>query len=153
MVFVNRKCTNARHLKYEKFPSCLMLERPKKKWVSRQSIRIKKIQSSSYLREVEYFVNYEFNITTKESPCRMYNLSPKDCERYYLCLMLTQISEATSFEYLWAIYGDVYSSYKETRKWKVVRKDVPEWKKVISKAFCFIFCSIDELIVTVISYT
>lgn len=53
-----------------------------KKVNARQSMRFKKIPRDSYAQEVEHFKNYDFTFSTKENFGRMYNLSPKECERY-----------------------------------------------------------------------
>lgn len=42
--------------------------------------------------------NYEFNLKTNQNLRRVYDLSPKDGERYYFRLQLTQITGKMSFE-------------------------------------------------------
>lgn len=48
----NRKFPNARHLSYDQFPCFFRWVRPRKKWMPRQSVRIKKIPRHCYAQEV-----------------------------------------------------------------------------------------------------
>lgn len=104
-------------------------------------------------KEKIYRENYRFNYSTKEAIGRMYNLSPKEGERYYIRLMLTQIPGAMSFKDLRTVNGEVQSSYKEVSRVMGLLKDDVEWMKAIRKAFSTSFVPLIHIFATIIAYS
>ena len=149
---VNIKYPNARHLKYDEFPSCFTWVRGEKKWSPRVSMRVKKIPRANHKKEVENPDNYRFETNLKECVGRMYTVSPKEGERYYLRLMLTQIPGAMCFEDLRTVEGTVYGSFKSAAKAMGLLKDDIEWKKAIREAFSLCFVPLTHLFATILAY-
>lgn len=68
-------------------------------------MRIRKIARGSYEKITSE--NYRLEYGTKDSIGRIYNLSPKEGERYYVRLMLALIPRTMSFEVLRTVNGHV----------------------------------------------
>ncbi|CDF40177.1 putative DNA helicase [Chondrus crispus] len=86
----NEQYPSARHIRYHKFPKYFTWKTSRKSWSPRASLR-RRIASS----EEEA---YDFSGAGANVVRRIYSVSPREGERYFLRLLLTQVPGATSFE-------------------------------------------------------
>lgn len=103
----------------------------------------KKIMRDSLTQEVEKYDNLKFNITTKENLDRIYIMSLKEGESYYLRLIITQSTAEMSFKNLRTVDDVVYNSYEDTAKAIGLLKDDMEWNgsKKFVKMFLRLSCN------------
>ena len=65
---------------------------------------------------------------------RMYNVSPRDAERYFLRLLLLYIKGPTSFEELRTVSGTVFATFFEAAKARGYFTDDKEWSNCLAEA-------------------
>lgn len=65
---------------------------------------------------------------------RMYTVSPKDAERFYLRLLLLHVKGATSFESLRTVNGIVFLTFRESAKARGLLIDDDVWQKTLDDA-------------------
>ena len=68
---------------------------------------------------------------------RMFSVSPKDVNRYYLRLLLLHVREATSFEDLRSVDGVLYDSYKQAAEARNLIMDDSQWRQSMHEADVF----------------
>ena len=68
---------------------------------------------------------------------RMYSVSPKDVERYYLRRLLLNVPGATSFEDLRTVDGVLYDSYKKAAEVRHLIMDDSQWRESMHEADVF----------------
>ena len=103
----NRENPETRYLKYMNFCDMYVWNKSIKKWTLRQK---------------------------SNSIGRMYFVSPNAGERYYLRLLLTHVTGATSFKSLRTIDEIEYETYKETCIQYGLLESDDEWDKCLSEA-------------------
>ena len=65
---------------------------------------------------------------------RLYHVSPRDVERYHLCILLLNVPAATSFDDLLSYEGVVCSSFQESCKLRHLIHNDSVWERTIEEA-------------------
>lgn len=68
-------------------------------------------------------------IEQNKSISRMYTVSIKDEERFYLRILLLHVNGTTSYDYLRTVNGITYSTFKEACKQRHLLESDEEWDR------------------------
>ncbi|CDF38585.1 ATP dependant DNA helicase [Chondrus crispus] len=124
----NEKYPSARHLRYHKFPRYFTWKTRTKSWT------------------------YDFSGTGANVVGRIYTVSPREGERYFLRLILTQVPGATSFENLRNIDGEQCTSFRQACLRLGLLADDAEWKHAIRDSFRSSFVPLSHLFATILAH-
>ncbi|CDF33193.1 ATP dependant DNA helicase [Chondrus crispus] len=124
----NEKYPSARHLRYHKFPRYFTWKTRTKSWT------------------------YDFSGTGANAVGRIYTVSPREGERYFLRLLLTQVPGATSFENLRNIDGEQCTSFRQACLRLGLLADDAEWKHAIRDSFRSSFVPLSHLFATILAH-
>ncbi|CDF37017.1 ATP dependant DNA helicase [Chondrus crispus] len=124
----NEKYPSARHLRYHKFPRYFTWKTRTKSWT------------------------YDFSGTGVNVVGRIYTVSPREGERYFLRLLLTQVPGATSFENLRNIDGEQCTSFRKACLLLGLLADDAEWKHAIRDSFRSSFVPLSHLFATILAH-
>ncbi|CDF36420.1 ATP dependant DNA helicase [Chondrus crispus] len=124
----NEKYPSARHLRYHKFPRYFTWKTRTKSWT------------------------YDFSGTGANAVGRIYTVSPREGERYFLRLLLTQVPGATSFENLRNIDGEQCNSFRQACLRLGLLADDAEWKRAIRDSFRSSFVPLSHLFATILAH-
>ncbi|CDF40383.1 ATP dependant DNA helcase [Chondrus crispus] len=83
---------------------------------------------------------------------RIYTVSPREGERYFLRLLLTQVPGATSFENLRNIDGEECTSFRQACLQLGLLPDDAEWKHAIRDSFRSSFVPLSHLFATIMAH-
>ncbi|CDF35745.1 ATP dependant DNA Helicase Pif1 [Chondrus crispus] len=121
----NEKYPSARHIRYHKFPKYFM-------WKKKEA--------------------YDFSGTGANVVGRIYTVSPREGERYFLRLLLTQVPGATSFENLRNIDGEQCTSFRQACLRLGSLADDADWKHAIRDSFRSSFVPLSHLFATILAH-
>ncbi|CDF40970.1 ATP dependant DNA helicase PIF1 [Chondrus crispus] len=124
----NEKYPSARHIRYYKFPRYFTWKTHTKSWT------------------------YDFSGTGVNVVGRIYTVSPREGERYFLRLLLTQVPGATSFENLRNIDGEQCTSFRQACLLLGLLADDAEWKHAIRDSFRSSFVPLSHLFATILAH-
>ncbi|CDF38639.1 unnamed protein product [Chondrus crispus] len=124
----NEKYPSARHIRYHKFPRYFTWKTRTKSWT------------------------YDFSGTGANVVGRIYTVSPREGERYFLRLLLTQVPGATSFENLRNIDGEQCTSFRQACLRLGLLADDAEWKHAIRDSFRSSFVPLSHLFATILAH-
>ncbi|CDF33021.1 unnamed protein product [Chondrus crispus] len=124
----NEKYPSARHIRYHKFPTYFTWKTRIKSWT------------------------YDFSGTGANVVGRIYTVSPREGERYFLGLLLTQVPGATSFENLRNIDGEQCTSFRQACLRLGLLADDAEWKHAIRDSFWSSFVPLSHLFATILAH-
>ncbi|CDF40386.1 ATP dependant DNA helicase [Chondrus crispus] len=124
----NEKYPSARHLRYHKFTRYFTWKTRTKSWT------------------------YDFSGTGANVVGRIYTVSPREGERYFLRLLLTQVPGATSFENLRNIDGEQCTSFRQACLRLSLQADDAEWKHAIRDSFRSSFVPLSHLFATILAH-
>ncbi|CDF32173.1 unnamed protein product [Chondrus crispus] len=124
----NEKYPSARHIRYHKFPKYFTWKTRTKSWT------------------------YDFSGTGANVVGRIYTVSPREGERYFLRLLLTQVPGATSFENLRNIDGEQCTSFRQACLRLGLLADDAEWKHAIRDSFRSSFVPLSHLFATILAH-
>ncbi|CDF38180.1 ATP dependant DNA helicase PIF1 [Chondrus crispus] len=125
----NENYPSARHIRYHKFPKYFT-------W-----------KKSSYAEEA-----YDFRGTGANVVGRIYTVSPREGEPYFLRLLLTQVPGATSFENLRNIDGEQCTSFRQACLRLGLLANDAEWKHAIRDSFRSSFVPLSHLFATILAH-
>ncbi|XP_043469512.1 uncharacterized protein LOC122503140 [Leptopilina heterotoma] len=106
---LNRQDPEARKYLYSEIPHKYVFVESSKTWKKRERI-------------------------TKPIICRMYFVSPKDIERYFLRILLLYVRGAKSFEDVRTYEGIIYNTYTEAARARNLMVDDNEWDNCLTEA-------------------
>ncbi len=121
----NQQYPNARHIYYFDFPKYSRWDKAGWLWKPRAKYKVK---SSSPPR-------YDFSSAREHDVGRMYNISPREGERYFLRTLLLHKSCATSFENMHLHDGVQHSTFRDICCASGLLSDDTEWLKCMQDAF------------------
>ncbi|CDF36294.1 unnamed protein product [Chondrus crispus] len=124
----NEKYPSARHIRYHKFPRYFTWKTRTKSWT------------------------YDFSGTGANVVGRIYTVSPREGERYFLRLLLTQVPGATSFENLRNIDGEQCTSFRQACLRLGLLADDAKWKHAIRDSFRSSFVPLSHLFATILAH-
>ncbi|CDF37673.1 unnamed protein product [Chondrus crispus] len=124
----NEKYPSARHIRYHKFPRYFTWKTHTKSWTC------------------------DFSGTGVNVVGRIYTVSPREGERYFLRLLLTQVPGATSFENLRNIDGEQGTSFRQACLRLGLLADDAEWKHAIRDSFRSGFVPLSHLFATILAH-
>ena len=81
---------------------------------------------------------------------RIYTVSPREGERYYLRMLLHHVRGATSFKDIRTVDGEECPSYREACRLRGLLIDDQEWKKALDEGFRSSFVPLTELFATIL---
>ncbi|CDF36188.1 ATP dependant DNA helicase PIF1 [Chondrus crispus] len=122
----NENYPSARHIRYHKFPKYFTWKKSSKSW--------------------------SFSGTGANVVGRIYTVSPRENERYFLRLLLTQVPGATSFENLRNIDGEQCTSFRQACLRLGLLANDAEWKHAIRNSFRSSFVPLSHLFATILAH-
>ncbi|CDF39898.1 ATP dependant DNA helicase PIF1 [Chondrus crispus] len=122
----NENFPSARHIRYHKFPKYFTWKKSSKSW--------------------------NFSGTGANVVGRIYTVSPREGERYFLGLLLTQVPGATSFENLRNIDGEQCTSFRQACLRLGLLANDAEWKHAIRNSFRSSFVPLSHLFATILAH-
>ncbi|CDF33944.1 ATP dependant DNA helicase PIF1 [Chondrus crispus] len=124
----NEKYPSARHIRYHKFPKYFTWKTSSKSWT------------------------YDYSGTGANVVGRIYTVSPREGERYFLRLLLTQVPVATSFENLRNIDGEQCTSFRQACLRLGLLANDAKWKHAIRDSFRSSFVPLSHLFATILAH-
>ncbi|CDF37706.1 ATP dependant DNA helicase PIF1 [Chondrus crispus] len=124
----NENYPSARHIRYHKFPKYFTWKKSSKS------------------------CTYDFSGTGANVVGRIYTVSPREGERYFLRLLLTQVPGATSFENLRNIDGEQCTSFRQACLRLGLLANDAEWKHAIRDSFRSSFVPLSHLFATILAH-
>ncbi len=137
----NKRYPDARRTKYFEFPQYFTWSQAEKVWKPRAKLRRSKGSS-----------NYDFSGPGEQVIRRMYTVSPRERERYFLRLLLLHVGGATSFDDVRTVDGVVCSSFREACVLRGLLADDDEWRRAIREAFATKFVPLTHVLATILVY-
>lgn len=155
-VKANTEYPSAQHHLYEEFAQCFIWEKRRKVWKPRARTRIRGASeaaaSSSANTEVDTTMLYDFTGTPDKMVSRIYTVSPREGERYYLrTLQLHQPGE-TCYEYLRTVDCVEFGSFLEACNAMGQLRDDSEWHRALAEAFRDSFEALSSLFATILVF-
>ena len=140
---VNTKYVNARHIKYIDFPKYFTWNGKHQEWKPRVQYRVDGSTSCEYdfLRPPQCVVG------------RMYTVSPREGERYYLRTPLLHRKGATSFQDILNVDGTKYKTYREVCCALGLLSDDKEWQRCLEYAFKSSFEPLTAVFATILAFS
>ncbi|CDF36554.1 unnamed protein product [Chondrus crispus] len=124
----NENYPSARHIRYHKFPKYFTWKKSSKSWT------------------------YDFSGTGANVVSRIYTVSSREGERYFLRLLLTQVPGATSFENLRNIDGEQCTSFRQACLRLGLLANDAEWKHAVRDSFRSSFVPLSHLFATILAH-
>ena len=115
-----------------------------KSWSPRVALRRKNANSEDEA--------YDSSGTSANVVIRIYTVSPKEAERYFLRLLLTQMPGETSFENLRNIDGEEGTSFRQACLRLGLLAENAEWKNATRHSFRSSFFPLSHLFVTILAH-
>ncbi|CDF33636.1 partial DNA helicase [Chondrus crispus] len=140
----NEKYPSARHIRYHKFPRYFTWKTRTKSWSPRATLRRRNASSEKEA--------YDFSGTGANVVGRIYTVSPREGEHYFLRLLLTQVPGATLFENLRNIDSEQGTSFRQACLRLGLLADDAEWKHAIRDSFRSSFVPLSHLFATILAH-
>ena len=140
----NEKYPSARHIRYHLFPRYFTWKTRSNSWSPRAALRRRNASSEEEA--------YDFSGTGANVVGRIYTVSPREGERYFLRLLFTQVPGATSFENLRNIDCEQYTSFRQAFLRLGLLADDAEWKHAIRHSFRSSFVPLSHLFATILAH-
>ena len=137
----NQKFKNANHIRYIEFPKYFTWNKADQSWKPRAKYKLKNSE----------VVGYDFSCAPHSVVGRMYNISPREGERYFLRTLLLHRSGMTSFKDMLKVDGTQYSSYREVCCAMGLLADDAEWMRCLQDAFASTFEPLTTVFATIIA--
>ncbi len=83
---------------------------------------------------------------------RMYTVSPREGERYFLRLLLLHVTGAKSFVDMRTVDGEVCSSFRQACSRRRLLADDAEWRRVLRESFASEFVPLSQVFATILAY-
>jgi len=138
----NQLYPGGREIRYVDFPKYFTWNKPTKKWTPRARYRQRDATDSEN--------RYDFSRPAENVVSRIYTVSPREGERYFIRTLLFHQSGCKSFEELRTVNGEVCESFREACLRKGLLVDDDEWKRVIHDNFSSSFVPLTEVFVTIL---
>jgi len=139
----NQLYPGGREIRYVDFPKYFTWNKPTKKWTPLTRYRRRDATDDSENR-------YDFSRPAENVVSRIYTVSPREGERYFIRTLLFHQSGCKSFEELRTVNGEVCESFREACLRKGLLVDDDEWKRVIQDNFSSSFVPLTEVFVTIL---
>ncbi len=83
---------------------------------------------------------------------KMYTVSPREGERYFLRLLLLHFTGAKSFVDMRMVDGEVRSSFRQACSRRGLLGDDAGWRTVLRESFAFEFVRLSQVFATILGY-
>ena len=83
---------------------------------------------------------------------RLYTVSPREGERYYLRMLLLHVPGACSFEEMRIVDGEVLGSFRDACSARGLLTDDAEWRKALRQSFASHFVPLSHVFATILAY-
>ena len=143
----NQNYPNARHLTYVEFARCFSWQ--KGNWKPRAKFKLTRAQRAAAGPDAP---QYDF---TREKPLvlsRIYTVSPREGERFFLRTLLFHVQGATCFEDVRRVEGVLKESFREACIARGLLTDDSEWKRTLQHAFSSRFVPLTEVFATLLGF-
>ena len=153
----NEKYTNARHIRYDDFPRYFTWNKAQRKWTPRATYRLRTpgaaaaaASSSTSAPPSEH--QYDFTRPGSNVVSRLYTISPREGERYFLRMLLLHVPGATSYQSLRTVDGEQHASFRAACHALGLLADDLEWKRALHDAFRSSFVPLTKVFATILAY-
>lgn len=140
----NEKYPGAQGILYHEFPKYFTWNKSRKSWAPRAILRRR--------NEANEATAYEFSGNSANVVGRIYTVSPREGERYFLRLLLTHVPGATSFQHLRTVEDVQCSSFREACLRLGLLADDAEWRHTLRESFRSRFVPISHVFTTILAY-
>ena len=138
----NIKFPNSNHIRYIDYPRYFTWVKKDRVWRPRRQFKVLKSSPNQF----------DFN----RDPCRIvgriYSVSPREGERYYLRTLLLHVPGAKSFKDLRTVDNVTHNSFREACVAKGLLADDTEWKRCLQDAFRSRFEPLTKLFATILAH-
>ena len=148
----NQLYPNARHIRYDDFARYFTWNKAQKKWTPRAAFRVRNTNAASSSTEPAPQPQYDFTRPGAHVVSRLYTVSPREGERYYLRVLLLHCPGATSYKHLRTVDGVEHTSFREACHALGLLADDSEWKKALDDAFRSLFVPLSHVFATILKY-
>ncbi len=135
----NKKFSNAHHIRYIEFPKYYTRSTANRQWKRREKYKVK----------ISAKLTYDFKIPPHSVVGRMYNISPRERERYFHRTLLLHRTGMTSFKEMSKIDGKQFSSYRKACCALGLLSDDAEWMRCLLDAFASTFEPLNSFFATI----
>ncbi len=139
----NTNFSSARHIRYTNFPTFFRWNKTDRKWDPRAKYRIKVSHPTRYdftLHDVQHVVG------------RMYNISPKEGERYFLRTLQLHKAGMDYFKSLRIVDGVLYSTHREACCALGLLADDAEWMWCLQESYASSSEALTTVFATILSF-
>ena len=138
----NRQYSNARHIRYVNFPKYFRWHSTDRKWKPRAKYKLRNTSPTEY----------DFTTVREGVVGRMYSISPREGERYFLRTLLLHKPGATSFDNLRFHDGVQYSTFRDACCALGLLSDDSEWLRCMQEAFSSNFDHLTEVFTIIMAF-
>lgn len=138
----NEQYANAKHIRYIDYPKYFVWNVKNRQWSPRSKFRVKGSKP----------VMYDFARAPDKVVGRMYNVSPREGERYFLRTLLIHKAGATCFDDMKTVDGKMHSTYREACCAMGLLSDDLEWRRCIFDAFASTFEPLTKVFATILAF-
>eukprot|EP00171_Calliarthron_tuberculosum_P000216 IDg216t1 len=132
---LNKKFADAKKIKYSDVPTYFTWQKKSAEWTPRKKLMIKNSKPPKY----------DFERSTDVVVGRMYTVSPREGERYYLRTLLLHKCGATSYEDLRTVNEAILLTFREACCEMGLLADDAEWSKCLKECFGSHFTPLSHL--------
>ena len=138
----NSRYKNASSIRYVDFPKFFTWNPKHRSWKPRVQYKI--LGSSP--------VSYDFSGSPQNVIGRMYTVSPREGEKYYLRTLLLHVPGATSFQNLLNVNGIIHTSFRDACCALGLLADDAEWQRCLDDAFATSFEPLTAVFSTILAF-
>ena len=143
----NTRYPGARHIPYVRFPEYFTWQTSPKMWKPRAMLRIRGAAGSSSTGP-----QYCFSGNGQSVVGRLYTVSPREGERYYLRMLLLHVTGACSFEDLRKVNGTLHGSFRDACSARGLLTDDAEWHKALRQSHTSQFVPLSHVFATILAF-
>ena len=149
---VNRQYPNARHLTYLDLARYFSWQ--KGKWTPRKAFLVRRAAGGEEASTNDDGPEYNFDLENRAASTvsRIYTVSLREGERYFLRMLLFHVLGPTSFEDVRTVDGEVYNSFRDACIARGLLQDDSEWRRALQFAFRSLFVPLTEIFATLLAF-
>ncbi len=143
----------ANYLRYDEFPRLFTWNRKDKVWKPRAKFRGRGTRGAGPSSAgASAPSEYNFEGSGETIIGRMYTVSPREGERYFLRLLLLHVTGVKSYADMRTVDGEVRSLFRQACSRRGLLADDAEWRRVLRESFSSEFVPLSQVFATILAY-
>jgi len=148
----NIKYPGARHISYDDFPKYFTWNNSSKKWTPRAMLRVARSRRAASSSTPAPPPQYDFTGDGAHVVSRIYTVSPREGERYFLRMLLLHVKGATSYRNIRTVDGEECESFRQACNRLGLLAQDTEWKRALQDSFRSRFVPLSQVFATILAY-